>query len=168
MIEGTAMALAKCFPWEAPPDVPAMARQWVDLRHETDALTVLASELREALAAGRIESALIRAMALGTMFTRLAFLLLDGDVIASGAASNRGRDKTRPKIKVQQEQSRSARDFELLELLKADRDDKTLGKQRSNLATAKRLAPLYNEWARSTEGRPLSVGTIRKWLAEQN
>ncbi len=112
MIEGIARSLSDCFPWSGPADLPGPGRQWVDLRHEAAALKELAVELREALAAGRIESALIRAMALGTMFTRLAYLLLDGEAIASGAAAGRGRENARPVIRARQEEKQFERDYD--------------------------------------------------------
>ena len=88
VIESVGRTLAECFPWPAPADLPG-DRHWADLRHETNELTNFAGELREAMAGGNAESALLRAMALGTMFTRLAYLLFDGAAIASGAASRR-------------------------------------------------------------------------------
>lgn len=99
MMESVAQTLSACFPWDAPADVPSAGRQWVDLRYETTALVELVPELREAMAARRIESALLRAMALGTMFTRLAYLVLDGELIASGAATGRGAPKARAQRK---------------------------------------------------------------------
>ena len=167
MIEGVAQTLSACFPWDAPADVPSVGRQWVDLRHETHALTDLVSELREATAAGRIESALIRAMALGTMFARMAYLVLDGELIASAAASQRALPKTRPQIAAAQDERRSVKDIELSELLKEDREAKHPSAQRSDSAVARRMAPKFAAWAKDVGEKPLSVRSIRKWLADQ-
>jgi hypothetical protein len=64
---------------------------WPDLRFELLTLVRLVAELRAAVAERHHESALLRAMTVCMLFTRLAFLLLDGEAIASGAASRFAR-----------------------------------------------------------------------------
>jgi hypothetical protein len=63
---------------------------WPDFRREL-LLVKLIAELRAELAANLRESAVLRAMTIGMQFTRLAFLLLDGDAIATGAATEFAR-----------------------------------------------------------------------------
>jgi hypothetical protein len=62
------------------------ADAWPDFRHELLTLVRLAAELRAALAGRLQEGAALRAMTVGMLFARLAFLLLDGEAIAAGAA----------------------------------------------------------------------------------
>jgi hypothetical protein len=156
-IEGVLRALEPGFSWDN-------GRHTIDLRHELRALREFIDELRGAYAEKNVESAVVRAIAIGAMFTRLAYLLLDGDVIASGAASERGREKARPAIGARLDEQRASKDMELSRLLAGDRANPKYNRQRSHSATAARLAPLYAE----VGDEPLSVETIRKWLAKQN
>lgn len=68
-------------------------RSWPDMRGELLTIILMIAELRSALALRCFESALLRAMTIGTLLTRIADLLLVGTEIASGAERRFGGSK---------------------------------------------------------------------------
>jgi hypothetical protein len=142
---------------ERPPEVPGLTSQ---LRSRIEAAKLAIVENNGFAAAWLIEQA---EQIVGAINAVLA-----APMVKAAAGSARGREKARPAIKARQEEKHSERDMELSQLLEADRADKHFRKRRSDTATAKRLAPLFEEWAKFIGKKPLSVRTIRKWLADQN
>ena len=63
-----------------------------DFRRELLTVIQLVAELRAAAAGGHTESAILRAMTIGALFTRVATMVLNGADIASSAGARAGRD----------------------------------------------------------------------------
>jgi hypothetical protein len=91
-------------------------RDWPDFRFELLLLVELIAELRAELAANLRESAVLRAMTIGMLFTRLAHLLLDGDAIAAGAAIELARPVSHEVRRENVQEALAPRDGEIARL----------------------------------------------------
>ena len=133
-----------------------------DFRHELLSLIQLVTELRAAVTGGHGESAILRAMTIGALFTRVAVMVLSGAEIAASAGARGGRDGAKASREDGIADSRSACAAAL-----RDCDAAVTAKNRnlrSRSARAEKIEPHYAAWARENEEKPLSVRQIRRKL----
>jgi hypothetical protein len=119
------------------------------------------AELRAALDAGLRESAVLRAMTVGMLFTRLAFLLLDSDAIATGTAIDLGRLVSHEVRRKNLQEALALRDAEIARLdAEICKGNPTLKSKRSR---AQRIRRKLAEWAarQPEQERPAVPGVDR-------
>lgn len=152
MIEGAARAML-----EAPP-----RDEWPDWGKELPRLLKWIGHWREARAAGHIDSVGLYAMSIGMMFTRMAFLLIDGKAIARSASarlnqrrSHNGRRENEAERKTELRQEVLRLDLEL-------RTRRPRLKSRSD--RAEHILAGVSEWLEAQGRPPIAARTIRGML----
>ena len=118
-----------------------------DLRLEALSVIQLLAEARTAIAGRYIESAMLRAMNIGTLYARIAAMLIYGPSIASGAASDLCRADGHKALRESTEERLSERDDEIRRL---DNECRLPSKS----ARARYIKPRLERWAAAyNEGR---------------
>ena len=133
-----------------------------DFRRELLTLIQLIAELRAAATGGYIESALLRAMTIGALFTRVAIMVANGADIAASAGVRAGRDGAKAMRDDRLTDSRSACEDAILRFDEAVRaKNKCL---KSWKARAEKIEPHFAAWADAELEKPLSVRQLRRVL----
>jgi hypothetical protein len=125
-----------------------------DLRGEMLHLVLLAAEVRAAVAGGYIESAVLRAMTVGSLFTRIASMLIDAGDMAEGAIIRNTRKPTGPSKK------RNAADWWAERLPIIDQIERSIGPQVKGKERWRHVAVKYKE----SECETLPVSAAQKRL----